>query len=155
MSRKSSTAKNKTDLILAIQELLQNKTVGTQEEIRLALQKQGLAVNQVMISRLLHRIGAIKINEGDQVVYRLPTELALITPNDSLKQLVLNITHNAAIIVIHTTPGCAQFVARFLDQKNNIGILGAVAGDDTIFVTPLHLKKIASVYQQICLLLLN
>jgi arginine repressor len=86
MPKKNS---NKADFILALQELLQNKTVGTQEEIKSALQKKGFIVNQVKVSRALHKIGAIKMTEGDQVVYRLPAELVAITPNDSLKQLIL------------------------------------------------------------------
>ena len=79
MARK---AKNKADLIIALQELLQNKTVGTQEEIRDALQKQGFTVNQVKISRTLHKIGAIKINEGDQSFTDYPLNVP-ISPNDS------------------------------------------------------------------------
>ena len=142
--------KTKADLIIALQELLQNKTVGTQEEIRDALQKQGFTINQVKISRVLHKIGAIKINEGAKVVYRLPTELVPISPNDPLKNLILNITYNEALIVIKTAPSCAHFVARFLDQtKNTIGILGTVSGDDTIFVAPEKIKQIKKIHQKI------
>ncbi len=147
--------KNKADLIIAVQELLQKKTVGTQEEIRAALEQKGFSVHQVKVSRVLHKMGAIKINEGDQVVYRLPTELVSITPNDSLKQLILNITHNESLIVIQTAPGCAQFVARFLDQKNDIGILGTVAGDDTVFVAPEKTKQIKNIHQKIYKMLLG
>lgn len=152
MVRKNS---NRAGFIIAVQELLRKKSVGTQDEIKSALQKQGFVVNQVKVSRILHKIGAIKINEGDNVVYRLPTELVSITPNDSLRQLILSIVHNESTIVIQTAPGCAQFVARFLDQKKDIGILGTVAGDDTIFVAPEKAKQIGSVHQKISKLLLG
>jgi len=146
MTKKSS---DRVSLILAVQELLQKKTVGTQEEIKAALEKQGFIVSQVKISRILHKIGAIKLNEGNQVAYRLPVELVSVTPNDSLKQIILSITHNDFLIIIQTAPGCAQFVARFLDQKKDVGIAGTVAGDDTIFVA-VGTKKIKDVYQEIC-----
>lgn len=143
------------DLILAIQTLLQKKMVGTQEEIREALHNQGFAVNQAKISRVLHKLGAIKMNEGDRIVYRLPTELLSFSPKYYLQQLVLNISHNEALIVIHTAPGSAPCVARLLDQKSDIGILGTVAGDDTIFVAPKKIKQLTTVFQKIYKLLLS
>lgn len=145
----------KIDLIIAIQELLQRKSVGTQEEIRLILEKQGFETTQVKISRVLNKLGAIKMNEGEKVAYRLPTELVSITPDDSLKQLILNITYNEAIIVIQTAPGCAQFVARFLDQKKEMSIIGTVAGDDTIFIAPESTKQMQKVYEKIYRFLLG
>jgi transcriptional regulator of arginine metabolism len=44
--------------------------------------------------------------------------------------------------VINTTPGSASLVARQLDQTKPEGILGTIAGDDTIFVAPLSARKI-------------
>lgn len=154
MAKRTTNAMHKADIIAAISELLQNKLVGTQEEIREALKKQGHTVNQVKISRVLHKLGAIKMNENDRVVYRLPTELASISPKDTLKQLVLNIAHNETLIVIQTAPGSAHLVARMLDLKKGYDILGTVAGDDTIFVAPNKIKQIQSVYQRILKLLL-
>ena len=147
MSQK--TNHKKIDLIVAIQNLLQKKMVRTQDEIREVLHKQGFDINQAMISRILHKLGAIKMNEGEQIVYRLPTELITITPKDQLKQLVLNIAHNEALIVIQTSPGSAQLVARLLDQKNVSGILGTLAGDDTIFIAPDKIRHIDTLYQSI------
>ena len=133
----------------ALQEMLQNQAVSTQEEIKESLNKQGFDTNQVKVSRLLHKIGAIKMPEGDNIVYRLPTELMNINPNDSLKQMILSIVHNEAMIIIQTSPGCAQFIARLLDQKKDMRILGTVAGDDTIFIAPEKIKEIKKVYKTI------
>jgi len=39
-------------------------------------------------------------------------------------------------VVIHTSPGAAQLIARLLDSLGKSeGILGTIAGDDTIFIT--------------------
>lgn len=155
MAKKITSKKNKADLIVAIQHLLQTKTVGTQERIQEALQRQGFKVNQVKISRILHKIGAIKMTEGGQIVYRLPTEIVSIRPSDSLKQLILKVDHNESVIVIQTSPGSAQLIARFLDTNDGLDILGSVAGDDTIFVAPVKTKQIKELFQKIYHLLLG
>ncbi len=155
MIKNNVNKSNKTDLLLAIRSLLQNNIVGTQEEICDALEKKGFAINQVKVSRLLHKLGAIKMNEGEQVVYRLPTERIAVTAKDPLKQLVLQIAHNESLIVIQTAPGSAQAVARLLDLNKQHGVLGTVAGDDTIFVAPVKTKQIRAVFQQIYTLLLS
>jgi transcriptional regulator of arginine metabolism len=152
----TSQGKNaKTQLLMAIQDLLQKGEASTQEDIRQALQKRGMDVNQAMISRVLHKVGAIKMNEGGHTVYRLPAELAAVTAKNSLSQLILGIAHNEAQIVIQTMPGSAQLVARLLDQGKKIGILGTVAGDDTIFVAPVSIKSIETVLQNISKILLG
>lgn len=139
----------KADLIIAIQELLQKGKLAKQEDIRAELEKKGMVVNQTMISRVLHKLGAVKISEGNNPVYRLSSEFKSVSPDDSLKHLILNISHNESLIVIETTPGSAQLVARLLDQKKEMGILGTVAGDDTIFVAPKSTAKTTLVYQKI------
>jgi transcriptional regulator of arginine metabolism len=44
-------------------------------------------------------------------------------------------------IVIHTTPGSASLVARHLDRARPAGILGTIAGDDTLLVIPRSVKS--------------
>ena len=39
------------------------------------------------------------------------------TVSSSLRELVLDIDHNAALVVIHTGPGAAQLIARLLDSR--------------------------------------
>lgn len=146
---------NKTKLIFAIQDLLTNKTVSTQEELCEALEKKGFSVNQVQISRLLHKLGAIKVSENEQIVYRLPPEPLSFSARDPLKQLVLHIQHNENLIVIQTAPGSAPAVARLLDLKKQPEVLGTVAGDDTIFVAPTKEKHIKQVFEKIQTLLLS
>lgn len=54
-----------------------------------------------------------------------------------LKNLVLDVDYNDALVVVQTSPGAAQLVARLLDSiSKSEGILGTIAGDDTIFITP-------------------
>ena len=65
----------------------------------------------------------------------------------------MDIDHNDFVIVIKTSPGAAQLIARLLDSIGKPeGILGTIAGDDTIFVTPTKDITIKSLLEQIQML---
>lgn len=132
----------------ALKKLLLEGSGGTQEELVEALQRKKFSVTQSTISRDLRRLGAIKVNTPEgKTVYRLSQEqLSLpISNSNGLRDLLVSIDHNDAMIVIHTSPGSASLVARHLDMmKQTLGLLGTIAGDDTIFVAPARTKKIQS-----------
>jgi len=47
------------------------------------------------------------------------------------------------MIIIRTSPGAAQLIARLLDSlSKNDGVLGTIAGDDTIFIAPTEINEI-------------
>jgi transcriptional regulator of arginine metabolism len=128
----------------ALRSILLSDTVGTQEEIKLALEDLGYIVNQSKISRVLHKLGAVKVmNEHKQIVYTLPLEPAPPASRNILSQLIINISMNETMIVIHTNPGSASLIGRLLDHnREELLVLGTVAGDDTVFITPVSIKKI-------------
>lgn len=127
----------------ALQQLLHAGSTSTQDEICAQLIAQGYAVNQSKVSRMLRKIGAVKAkNEHNQVVYRLPKEPAPPSAISSLGNLVVNIVANEMTIILHTSPGSASLIARMLDHHHEkIGILGTVAGDDTVLVLPKSIQK--------------
>lgn len=130
----------KTDsLSEAFKSLLREEKFGSQSEIVAALQEMGFSqINQSKVSRMLSKFGAVRTrNTKMEMVYQLPAELSVPTTSSPLKNLVMDIDHNDMLIVIHTSPGAAQLIARLLDSIGKAeGILGTIAGDDTIFVTP-------------------
>lgn len=127
-----------------IRRLLGAGKSSTQEELRDDLEKEGFDVNQSTISRDLRKIGAIKtIDAKGRTVYRLSEAAAEKNiVGQSVPDLILSIEHNDSMIVISTTPGSASLVARHLDIVKPAGILGTIAGDDTIFVVPTKVKSI-------------
>ncbi len=132
----SKDAKARTQ---ALRRLLEEGELSTQEELREELEKQDFEVTQSTISRDLRRLGAIKgTDSAGQTVYRLSEESQQPIPiaAGSLQDLILQIDTNGTLIVIHTHPGSASLIARRLDQVRPAGILGTIAGDDTIFVAP-------------------
>lgn len=95
------------DLIKAFKALLKEEKFSSQGEIVTALQEQGFDnINQSKVSRMLTRFGAVRTrNAKMEMVYCLPAELGVPTTSSPLKNLVLDIDYNDALIVIHTSPG--------------------------------------------------
>lgn len=132
-------------LVEAVKKLLANGHATTQENIRQSLAEQGIVVNQSKISRLLRKLGAVKMFNQQEAVYSLPLE-PLLPSHSPLGQLVLDIVANETMLVIRTNPGSASLVARLLDHHYQaLQILGTLAGDDTLFVVPKSIKLLKKV----------
>ena len=120
---------------------------GSQGDIVEALKSQGFDnISQSKVSRLLSKFGAVRTRNARQdMVYCLPAELGVPTAKSPLRQLVIDIEHNDVMIIIRTSPGAAQLIARLLDSlSKSDGVLGTIAGDDTIFIAPTDVSKITS-----------
>ncbi|CAM3798275.1 transcriptional regulator ArgR [Avibacterium volantium] len=146
-----STDKN-DNLISAFKTLLEQERFGSQGEIVNALQQLGFSnINQSKVSRMLTKFGAVRTrNSRMEMVYCLPAELSVPTSSSPLKNLVLDIDHNDFLIVVKTSPGAAQLIARLLDSVGKAdGILGTIAGDDTIFITPTSGTAILDLMQRV------
>ncbi|MBV7316997.1 transcriptional regulator ArgR [Shewanella sp. NIFS-20-20] len=139
------TSKHQDDLVRTFKAVLKEERFGSQSEIVQALQSAGFTnINQSKVSRMLSKFGAVRTrNAKQEMVYCLPAELGVPTAGSPLKNLVLDVDHNQAMIVVRTSPGAAQLIARLLDSMGKPeGILGTIAGDDTIFISPANIKHI-------------
>lgn len=133
----------------ALKDILKSGVHGTQEAICEELKTLGYKVTQSTVSRGLRKLGAVRATDSDgNTVYRLGEESAPLI-GASLKDLVIDILSNGSIIVIRTAPGSASLVARHLDHTRPAGILGTIAGDDTIFIAPFSVQKINKTIQAI------
>lgn len=121
-----------------IAELLARREVRSQEALRELLAREGLEVAQATLSRDLRELGVRKGPGG----YELPNgNGAGHTPTGphgplqrALAAYSLSIEAAGGLIVIKTGPGQAQLVAFELDRSPPEGVVGTIAGDDTIFV---------------------
>lgn len=150
MTKKKGNKKSQT-LLEALQTLLMERRTHTQDAICEELEKLGYETNQSKVSRILRKIGAIKIvNTAGETAYSLPREPAPPSPKTVLGDLILNIAANENLVVIFTSPGSASMVARMLDYNQmTTEILGTIAGDDTIFVAPKTVQDISKLTQEI------
>jgi transcriptional regulator of arginine metabolism len=140
-------------LIRAFKSLLKEERFGSQSDIVDALKSEGFEnINQSKVSRMLTKFGAVRTrNAKMEMVYCLPAELGVPTVSSSLRELVLDVDYNNALVVIHTGPGAAQLIARLLDSLGKSeGILGVVAGDDTIFITPTRAVPPQELHASVC-----
>ena len=132
-------------LVKAFKALLKEENFGSQGEIVDALKEMGFDnISQSKVSRMLSKFGAVRTrNAKQEMVYCLPAEMGVPTAKSPLRQLVIDIMHNEMMIIIRTSPGAAQLIARLLDSLGKAdGVLGTIAGDDTIFICPSSIKNI-------------
>lgn len=120
---------------LRIRDLLQAQRVDSQQELVHALARRGHEVTQTTISRDLKAMGAQKNSDGRYVLTAggEAPERALV---ERLRQFAVGISSSANIVVIHTPPGTAHSIGAALDSSRPHirGVLGCVAGDDTLLV---------------------
>ncbi len=135
-----------------LRKLLSSGVAGTQEEICEQLAARGHEVTQSTISRDLRRLGAVKAtDDAGRTVYRSPAAPVNPVTRTSLQDLVLSLRSNGQMIVIRTTPGSAPFVAAQIDQirfQRTAGVLGTIAGDDTIFISPADVQEVSRLIEE-------
>jgi transcriptional regulator of arginine metabolism len=116
----------------AIRDLLVKGPAETQASLVSELQRLGHVATQSSVSRDLREIGAIKTSKG----YELPSS------NESADQQVAAVAEllrsitpaGSNLLVIRTGVGAAQRVGLALDRSGWPGMVGTIAGDDTVFV---------------------
>ncbi|ABG39067.1 MAG: transcriptional regulator ArgR [Alteromonadaceae bacterium] len=140
------------ELIKAFKDILKAENFGSQGDIVDALKTQNFDnISQSKVSRMLSKFGAVRTrNARGDMVYCLPPELGMPTARSPLRQLVLDIVHNNVMIIIRTSPGAAQLIARLLDSlSQKDGVLGTIAGDDTIFIAPSDINQIEEIRMRV------
>ena len=117
--------------------LIQSEVIHSQSDLVVALKKSGYRVTQATASRDLEEIGAVRTRGKDgESIYKIndSSDDALSRINPVPSKLILSVDHSANLSVIHTPPGAAQFVASSLDHAHLTGVIGTIAGDDTIIL---------------------
>ena len=145
----SSSRKEKESLLVhAFKKLLKDQCYGSQGQLADALAAQGFEdMSQAKISRLLSKLGAVKTrNTNNEMIYILPDELSVPKSKQSIESVVLSVKHNHMQIILKTGIGAAPLISRMLDSMGeSAGILGTLAGDDTIFIAPVDINRIEEI----------
>lgn len=102
------------------------------------LEKEGIDATQATVSRDLEDLGAVKVRvRKGETAYAIPDFAPdRIAPQDQLRRVlsewVAEVEYSDPMVVVRTPPGCAHVVASALDRSRLKGIIGTVAGDDTL-----------------------
>lgn len=120
--------------------LIAEHRVHNQARLVELLADEGVEATQATVSRDLEDLGAIKVRvPGSESVYAVPDLPAeQVAPEDHLRRVfgewVVEVAHSANLVVLRTPPGSAHVVAAALDRAGVPGVVGTVAGDDTLIV---------------------
>ncbi|MEZ5216859.1 MAG: arginine repressor [Ilumatobacteraceae bacterium] len=124
----------------AISRLIGQHAVTSQPQLIDLLADEGIQATQATVSRDLEDLGAVKVRvPGGETVYAIPEyEPNRIAPEDQLRRVmgewVAEVRSSGNLAVRRTPPGCAHVVASALDRSGLEGVIGTVAGDDTLMV---------------------
>ena len=138
-----------------ILELIAENEIETQEEIARLLNESGYNVTQATVSRDLRELKLTKVTveRGRQKYIELQqtgTENKMIDKYVRILQNGFVSVDNAMnIIVIRTVAGMAMAVAAALDALHIDGIVGCIAGDDTIMCAVRTLKDTENVIKKL------
>jgi transcriptional regulator of arginine metabolism len=119
--------------------LVARHAVTNQPQLVELLGEEGISATQATVSRDLEDLGAVKVRvPGGETVYAIPEyEPSRLAPEDQLRRVlgewVAEVRASANLVVVRTPPGCAHVVGSALDRSGMSGLLGTVAGDDTLF----------------------
>jgi transcriptional regulator of arginine metabolism len=123
-----------------IARLLEASPVASQAELVDLLAVEGVEATQATVSRDLEELGAVKVRlPGGDLAYALP-ELPSrqVAPEDHLRRVlgdwVVEMDVSVNLVVLRTPPGSAHVVGSALDRSGFPGVIGTVAGDDTVLV---------------------
>jgi len=120
--------------------LLAANAVSSQPELVELLASTGTTATQATVSRDLEDLGAIKVRvSGGDLVYAIPELPAeQLAPSDHVRRVcgewVVQVDSSANLVVVRTPPGSAHVVASVIDRSQLEGVIGTVAGDDTLIL---------------------
>jgi transcriptional regulator of arginine metabolism len=121
-----------------IADLARRQRLGSQEEIVRALSSVGAKVTQSTVSRDIEELGLVKVRDGSGGHRYAPAGAPASNGKHHLhvlaREFLLSAEPSGNLVVVRTPPGTANALASAIDLAGVPGVLGTVAGDDTILV---------------------
>ncbi len=118
--------------------LVATETIESQAQLRRLLADSGHDVTQTTISRDLEAIGATKMRNGEASHYLIQDPLKVRRGRSALtatvNEFVDSVACTGSLVVLRVPPGAANLVAGKVDGAGIAGVLGTVAGNDTVFI---------------------
>ena len=139
-----------------ILEIISRRDVETQEELVDDLKRQGMNVTQATVSRDIKELKLIKVMSANgKYKYASIAHGESALSEKLIKifvQTVVNVDVVGNTIVLKTISGSASAAAESLDSLYWDGLVGTIAGDNTIFAltrTPEKAQELATKYKKL------
>ncbi len=125
--------KTKKERLEQIVYLVRTYQLSNQDELLKLLTDNGFNLTQATLSRDMKELKIIKYpTEDGSYIYSLPGDNISLGEKESGRFISIAFSGNLA--VLKTRPGYASGVASEIDSRFIPGILGTIAGDDTILI---------------------
>ena len=127
---------SRQEKILAI---IERESIETQNQLMLALEREGVKSTQATLSRDIRDLHLVKELTPEGVYrYAAGSKEGALDQNTRLKKIfresVVDYAVAQNLIVIKTLPGLANAACSTLDGMNIPNLVGTIAGDDTAFL---------------------
>jgi transcriptional regulator of arginine metabolism len=130
----------KTKRLLAIEKIIAEENISSQEELLRKLKLKGISCTQATLSRNLRQLGVGRLPDGTGGYKYFLSENVRNSPGSTLRLTIVpviqEIVEAKGLMVIRTIPGNASNTAFFIDSAGRYEIAGTIAGDDTILLIP-------------------
>ena len=136
--------KNKNNRLEAIRLIISEQDIKNQDQLLQVLNSKGYSVTQATLSRDLKKMKISKVaNTYGDYLYVLPNHAILQKKSSGAsEETVLNqprygfvsLNFSGNMAVIKTKPGYASSLAYDVDNHTLPGVLGTIAGDDTLLI---------------------
>lgn len=121
-----------------ILEIIEKYDVETQEELAEILKRAGIEITQATISRDIKELRLVKVLTKNGTYKYAVVDDRLEGTTDRLitifRNSVISLDIAGHIVVLKTLPGAAQVCGSAIDSLKLNGVVGTLAGDDTVFV---------------------
>ena len=116
--------------------LVEDHLINSQDQLQGLLVEEGISVNQATLSRDLRALGVLKrpIPTGGSRYQPASTGPDPTVAVGNLRAFMREIIPSGNLLVVRTRIGGAQPVGLALDQLRPAGVIGTLAGDDTVLV---------------------
>ena len=126
----------------ALTELIRTQKIATQQHLQRAMEDAGIQTTQASLSRDISEMGILK-ESGFYVLH--PASFY----QGGILQVLSVQSAGPNLLVVKTAPGSASTIGLGIDESRIDGVVGTLAGDDTLFVAISSLRKATQIKKEI------
>jgi transcriptional regulator of arginine metabolism len=132
----------------ALLRAVSEQSLSTQAELVRALRAAGFPATQATVSRDIVELGLVKVSRNGSHAYAPPAAVSGAGGAERLRRFCEDYPVEGAVaanlVVLRSLPGTANALGAALDASRLAGIVGTLAGDDTVFVAASNERRARS-----------